>query len=75
MESIRNRLKYKQKLIHELEQVVYGKVSLHGGGYMIKISAIRDIYLASKGQTLRAQVIELKQFKYDKIQKGDPRRG
>ena len=32
MKSIRNRLKDKQKLIHEQEQVISGKVSIHGGG-------------------------------------------
>ena len=40
---------------------------------MIKMSAIKKSYLTPKGQTLRAQVIELQKFKYYKIHKGDPR--
>ena len=37
-----NRLKDKQKLIHETEQVVSGKVSpLGGGGAMLNFSSIK----------------------------------
>ena len=74
MKSIRNRMKYKQKLIHEAEQVVSGKVSIRGWeSAMLKNSAIQERQLTPKGQTICAQVIELQQFKYDKIQVGDPR--
>ena len=38
------------------------------------MSTIRESYLTPKGKTLRAQVIELQKFKYDKIQKGEPRK-
>ena len=41
---------------------------------MIKMSYIQEIYLTPKQQTLRAQVIELHKWKYDKIEKGEPRR-
>ena len=44
-----------------------------GGEWYVKISAIKERYLNPKIQTLQNQLIELHKFKYDKIQKVDPR--
>ena len=42
---------------------------------MLKMSATQKKYLTAKGQNLLSQVIELQQFKYDKMQKGYLMRG
>ena len=42
---------------------------------MLKMYAIQERYLTPKGKNLCNQAIEIHQLKYDKIQKGEPRRG